>query len=182
MFYFADYLKDTRCLSLAARGAWMDCLALMWSAPERGELTMPMVGFARMFGCPVDQAEAVINELAEMQTCDRVTRDDGKVRVVNRRMMREAAERKNANIRQKRYIQHKKLNGDANSDADSDAENDGEVTPALSYSYSNSFPPHPPPAGGRERRSANGTRKSRRETERERACLAASGLLDEKGA
>lgn len=129
-FYVGDYLKDTRSLSLSAKGAWMDLLCIMWHSEPRGEVTYPLVGFARLFGCQVEQAKTVIDELAEMQTCDRVTHGDGKVTVINRRMKREAEERKRANDRQLRYVERKKRG--------SDAENDGKVTFPSSSSSSTS--------------------------------------------
>lgn len=132
-FYVADYMRDTRCLSLAAKGAWADCLCAMWFSSTRGEITYPLIGYARLFSCTVEQAETVINELVEMQTCDRVTHGDGKVTLTNRRMRREAKEREQANNRQNKYRSKLKKR----SDGKSDGENDGEVT--LHSSSSSSY-------------------------------------------
>jgi uncharacterized protein YdaU (DUF1376 family) len=120
-FYVADYMRDTRCLSLAAKGAWTDCLCAMWFSSTRGEITYPLIGYARLFGCTVEQAEAVINELVEMQTCNRVTHGDGKVTLTNRRMQREAKEREQANNRQNKYRDRRKQNSNGASDGKSDA-------------------------------------------------------------
>jgi uncharacterized protein YdaU (DUF1376 family) len=130
-FYVADYMRDTRCLSLAAKGAWTDCLCAMWFASTRGELTYPLIGFARLFGCTVEQAKSVIDELAEMQVCDCVTHDDGKMTLVNRRMRREAKARKAANNRQLAYTKRKK----GVNDATDDGANDEKM---MSYSSSSS--------------------------------------------
>ncbi len=132
--YVADYMQDTRILSLAAKGAWMDCLCVMWRASTRGEITYPVIGYARIFGCTVEQAAAVIDELVEMQICDRVTHDDGKMTLTNRRMKREAKEREAANHRQKNYIDRKRRGNDT----DDDGESDGEMTSLLQSSSSSS--------------------------------------------
>ena len=35
-FYPTDWLADTRMLTASAKGVWIDTLADLWSAPERG--------------------------------------------------------------------------------------------------------------------------------------------------
>lgn len=133
-FYVGDYLQDTRCLSLAAKGAWTDCLCAMWRSQIRGEITYPLIGYARLFGCTVEQAKAVIDELVEMQICNSVTQSDGKVTLTNRRMQREAKERESANNRQSRYRERQKKGGDGQGDGESNA----NVTPPSSSLSSSS--------------------------------------------
>jgi uncharacterized protein YdaU (DUF1376 family) len=125
-------MQDTRMISLAARGAWMDLLCAMWRSQNRGQVTATMIGYARLFGCTVEQAEAVIAEIVDAQVCDSVTQGDGKVTLTNRRMLREAKERENANLRQKRYRRKERREGDA----DRNGRNNGKVTPPSSSSSS----------------------------------------------
>lgn len=127
-------MQDTRMISLAARGAWMDLLCAMWRSQNRGQVTSTVAGFARLFGCTVEQAEAVIDEITDAQVCNAVTERDGKVTLINRRMDREAKEREGANLRQERYRDRKRREGDASGDAASDT----EVTPPSSSSSSSS--------------------------------------------
>lgn len=133
-FYVGDYMQDTRMISLAARGAWMDLLCKMWTAQNRGQVTSSVVGYARLFGCTVEQAQTVIDELLDSDVCETVTERDGKVTLINRRMSREAKEREGANLRQERYRERLRLNGDGKSDGAGDA----KITPPSSSSPSSS--------------------------------------------
>lgn len=92
-FYWEDWKRDTRCLSLAAKGAWIDLLSDMWFAPIRGRLSMPIVAYARSLGATVDQTEAVLQELTERNICNYVQESDGSLTLICRRMSREHEER-----------------------------------------------------------------------------------------
>lgn len=102
-FYFSDYLRDTRSLSLAAKGAWMDCLCDMWFSVTRGTISKPVVGYARLFGCTVDQAKQVIDEIADLGIGDATTESNGNIKLTNRRMVREEYERELNRNRQARF-------------------------------------------------------------------------------
>lgn len=91
-FYPGDWVQDTRCLSLAAKGAWIDLLCAMHRSQTRGVLALPIVGYARLIGATVEQTEAVITELTDMRICDREYHD-GAVVLINRRMVREERQR-----------------------------------------------------------------------------------------
>lgn len=108
-FYPSDYLRDTRALSLAAKGAWTDMLCYMWFAQNRGELSISMVGLARTIGATVEQTVAIVNELRQAGVCDVQGADQQQnsisflspepdcnvnVTIINRRMSREDKERK----------------------------------------------------------------------------------------
>lgn len=151
-FYVADYMQDTRMISLAARGAWMDLLCTMWRSPTRGQVTSTIIGYARLFGCTVEQAKAVIDELSDAQVCNSVTDADGKVTLSNRRMMREAKERENANFRQKKYAEKRRRGNDAASDAHNDA---GMTAPSSSTSSSSSLKEEKPSLSERARDAQN---------------------------
>lgn len=88
-FYPADYLRDTRCLSLAARGAWMDILCALWNSPKRGQRTLPIDGWAGEIGKPVEEVSAVIREL-ELKEIGKISREsDERITISSPRMMRD---------------------------------------------------------------------------------------------
>lgn len=70
MFYVGDYLKDTRHLSLEAKGAWTDLLWFMFHAEQRGQITLPIDGFSRLLGAGQEQTIRVLNELVATRVCD----------------------------------------------------------------------------------------------------------------
>ena len=65
-----EYLQDTRVLSLAARGAWMDLLCVMHNAPRRGTVCYSVPGYARLFGATVEQTERILKELVDSGVCN----------------------------------------------------------------------------------------------------------------
>lgn len=150
-FYVADWISDTRHISVTARGAWMDILCTMWRAPEQGVLSMPIGGFSRLLGTTNEETAAILNELIEMGVCDRdvtrdasvthaygditptsVTVDDVRITIISRRMSRDAKSRKLAKDRQLRYRSKKR---DAKDDAPKTPSNE-IVTSHSSSSYS----------------------------------------------
>ena len=62
-FYPADYLRDTRCLSLAARGVWMDLICALWHAPKRGQKTLTLEGWAGEVGKPSAEVKLLLIEI-----------------------------------------------------------------------------------------------------------------------
>lgn len=71
LFYTGDWLKDpaVRCLSLEARGLWIDMLCLMYESPVRGFLSVgngtpvTAVLLARMVGGQEEQVQTLLDEL-----------------------------------------------------------------------------------------------------------------------
>lgn len=102
-FYPGDWVQDTRALSLAAKGAWIDLLCAMWRSQTRGSLTLSMVGYSRIISATVDQTEAVITELTDLGICDSVTLCNKNVTLSNRRMQREENERISTRLRVKKF-------------------------------------------------------------------------------
>jgi hypothetical protein len=108
LYYPSDFDRDTSTLSLSGTGAWIKLLNKMWFAQNRGELTFPLIGYARMLGATVEQTVAAFNELITAQVCDvffdqlrtrqctalHVTDCNENVTIVNRRMDREERARK----------------------------------------------------------------------------------------
>lgn len=89
-FYTGDYLKDTRVLPLAVRGAWVDLLIFMWDAPVRGELIGTIEDFARMMSCERSEAEFALNLLKQKSTADFVLLPTGETKIISRKMKRES--------------------------------------------------------------------------------------------
>lgn len=89
-FYTGDYLKDTRSLSLAAKGAWSDLIVFMHTADERGVLVGTMADFARQIGGTLEETAAVLLELCLKKVCDRKELEGGFFQIICRRMVREA--------------------------------------------------------------------------------------------
>lgn len=112
-FFPADYMRDTRVLSLAAKGGWVDILCMLHGASIRGSMELPIVGWARLMGATVDQAEAVISELEVMSIAD-VTRCNGNVTLTSRRMVREYISRNQNKMRVARHRDNAACNGIGN--------------------------------------------------------------------
>lgn len=88
--YVGDYLKDTRILPLAVRGAWVDLILFMWDAPVRGELIGTIEDFARLMSCERSEAEFALNLLKQKRTADFDLLGDGQIKIVSRKMKRDA--------------------------------------------------------------------------------------------
>ncbi len=117
-FFPADYKRDTCALSLAAKGGWIDVMCMLHGAQNRGTLTLPPVAWARVMGASVDQAEAVIAELAAMQIAEVKREANGDVTISSRRMLRESITREQTRLRVHRH----------RSNAACNATRNGEVT------------------------------------------------------
>ena len=71
LFYTGDWLKDpaVRCMSLGARGLWIDMLCLMYESPTRGYLSLmdgkpvTAVQLARMVGGTLKEIESLLSEM-----------------------------------------------------------------------------------------------------------------------
>lgn len=141
-FYVGDYIKDTRRLPLAARGAWIDLILFMWNEPVKGEITATMDEFAGMLSCPRSDCEFAINLLIEKKVCDHQKFPDGHIKLISRRMKkdidislkRSGSGKKGAEEKAKRKQNNKFANNlhianhKQNTDIDIDIENDFENT------------------------------------------------------
>jgi len=111
-WYPNDYIRDTRILSLAARGAWADMLNFMWYAPERGSLSGTYEQLARQLSCSIPEIQNILDELSVTKTAD-VTICNNLVTVINRRMYRDERERKLTRLRVQKH-RSVKCNADSN--------------------------------------------------------------------
>lgn len=89
-FYCGDYIKDTRKLPLAVRGAWMDLLLFMWDEEVKGEITDTIEGFATMLSCTKEEAEFALNLLMQKKVCSYEKMLDGRLKIISRRMKKDS--------------------------------------------------------------------------------------------
>lgn len=101
-FFPSDYLRDTRCLSLAARGVWMDLLCTLWHAPKRGQRTLTIAGWAGEVGKSIEEVQPLLDELMTMEIGEISIEKDGKITVISRRMVRDERARKEARKRKQK--------------------------------------------------------------------------------
>lgn len=93
--YVLDYQRDTRHLSPAARGAWVDILCAMHASVTRGVVIFDKVKLARLIGATVDQAVAILDELRDPQNMTGAAvanvreLENGHVELTSRRMVRD---------------------------------------------------------------------------------------------
>lgn len=105
-FYHADYQRDTRCLSLEARGGWMDILITLWNSKTRGKKTLTLTQWAGEIGKPPAEVALVIREIKACEIANLTLPNDlpnGLITIINRRMLREEKARQSNRIRQKRH-------------------------------------------------------------------------------
>lgn len=99
-WYPDDWMRDTRSLSTAAKGCWIEILMLMWNSPERGRWHGTFQEFARVTGHDWETVPSILNELRKVAT---VTDSNDGVTIENRRMIREDLHYKTDANRQKRW-------------------------------------------------------------------------------
>ena len=118
-FYPADYLRDTRCLSLAARGVWIDLICVLWNAPTRGKKTLTMEGWAGEIGKGVEDVRPIITELETQHIFSSSRKPNGLITITSRRMVREEKARESNRKRQRDfYERHTKHKPNASPNAD----------------------------------------------------------------
>lgn len=130
-FYFGDYIRDTRSLSLEVKGAWMDIIAHGFFKTPQGRISQSYDEWARMLGCDTATVKTVIDAIKKQGVGDVVTERNGDVTVVNRRKFNEWKERNSNKERQKNYR-------DRHGGGDETGSRNGKVTPLSSSSSSSS--------------------------------------------
>ena len=91
-FFPADWLQDTRVLSLSAKGAWIDLLCAMWTARERGRIRMRLSAYGRLIGATDERTAQILDEIVDLGIAEREDGEDGTVTLWCRRMVRDANE------------------------------------------------------------------------------------------
>lgn len=110
-FYTGDWIKDTRVLSVAERGAWIDILCLM---NENGGVVGPwtLAQYDQFWGTHYENtgdpcAEYIIEQFERLKICDALRNSDGSVTLRSRRMSRESHAMSHAD-RQRNYRERQK--------------------------------------------------------------------------
>jgi uncharacterized protein YdaU (DUF1376 family) len=117
-FFPADWIQDTRILSLDSRGAWIDLLCAMWIAPERGKITWTADQLRQYLGPKADQvvAELIATGMLDSVTCNaNVTQCNENVTLISRRMVRESEAyelKKKQTLERVRRYRERKQQGD----------------------------------------------------------------------
>lgn len=124
-FDWNAFIDDTNELPLAAVGAWIKCLHKMRKSVTRGRISMPIEGYARMFGSSVDQTQRVIDELITFGTANSEAGSEKNITLINRRMYREWQAVEANRIRQLRFQQE---HGAESSGENNGQENNGKIT------------------------------------------------------
>lgn len=110
--YVADYLRDTRCLSLATRGAWMDMMCALWNAPKRGRRTLTMEGWAGEVGKPSSEVSLAIIDLERNKVGKIIRKINAEnieeITIMSMRMLRDEEARKRK-AKQKQYQRDKAM-------------------------------------------------------------------------
>ncbi len=89
-FFPADWLADTRMLTASAKGVWIDTLAVLWNAPERGFLRRTERAWGRLWGVEPERVPHLLEELDEVAE---IRREDDGIVIASRRMVRDEIER-----------------------------------------------------------------------------------------
>ncbi|NQT97737.1 MAG: hypothetical protein HQ562_08375 [Candidatus Marinimicrobia bacterium] len=110
-FYPADWIKDPK-LSMCSpetRGVWIDLLCAMHELDRCGEVSGTPAQLCRICRCDQSEFERAIAELESTKTAT-VTKHNGIITIINRRMNREHKERINNKVRQKRFRVNRESN------------------------------------------------------------------------
>ena len=92
-FYPSDWIADTRMLTLAARGAWLELILAMHLHGRADSVSGTPEMLARLIGCSEDEIMRVLEELKNNDIADVSLDCHRNVTVTCRRLQRELAER-----------------------------------------------------------------------------------------
>lgn len=92
-FYPADWIADTRILSLPARAVWLELILAMHQRGRVGTLTGTTERLAGLVGCSAEEINFALSELDSTGTADVLRDCYGQVTVICRRMQNEQQER-----------------------------------------------------------------------------------------
>jgi hypothetical protein len=139
-FYPADYLVDTRVLTLSARGAWVDILCILHGSSTRGTTKFPARGWARIMGVPEADFLSALREIEDMKVGDVIRDSNGDVTLTCRRMMNESITRTQTRLRVQNH-REKERNAGCNASSNADVtRNKSEVRSHKSEAKNNTAP------------------------------------------
>lgn len=106
-FYPADWRKDPQLqmCDMATQGIWINVLCCMWEANEEGKLEGSWQDFARLLGVSEAEFKKFYLQAKRHQFCDvshDVTKCNGNVTIINRRMHSVFLKREGGKLRQRK--------------------------------------------------------------------------------
>lgn len=104
-FFPTDYVVDTRPLTLAERGLWVDILCILWREDPRGSATWPAEVWAGKCGCSVEQFLTHLQGIKYHQI-GHVSIVEHQVSISSRRMQREQTRKEQNKLAQRKHRQH----------------------------------------------------------------------------
>lgn len=91
--FTSDWIADTRVLSPAARGIWIDILCYMKQSVITGVITTDITKLQRLLGVSYDSVRGLLAELLENNICDFEGEIDETFKLTSRRMVRDEAKK-----------------------------------------------------------------------------------------
>ena len=123
-FYATEWLQDTRELSPATRGIWLDILCVLSLSEPRGILSLTPEIWARKLSITLAEFDAALAELEAHRKPNFLHDNNGKITLESRRLIKERKYYESLTERQKRYHDKKKQHN-----AEYNANITHEVTP-----------------------------------------------------
>lgn len=99
-FYTGDWLKDTRVLSPAVRGAWIDLLCVMHE--NGGEIYWTMDDLAQFWVVSLPECNRIVTDLYRLKIADVTIESQGLVRVVCRKMKKAVLAKEASRLRKQK--------------------------------------------------------------------------------
>jgi len=127
-FYYKDFLADMQEHNPEIVGAWMLVLIKIWHENDGGKITKTLEQFAKIMQTDTARAIEFIEYFSAENIAD-VTRENGKITVINRRSKRDIKLREQNKLRQKTFRDKRNSNGDVTAE---------KVNPSISTSTSTS--------------------------------------------
>jgi len=107
-FYTGDWLKDTKALSLEAKGAWIDLLCALYECD--GTVTWPLHAFETYLSTGSKYSiSQIFEEYRKVHICYVSQHSNGDVTLMSRRITREVKAKKNDRLRQSKSRRHRKV-------------------------------------------------------------------------
>lgn len=102
-WFWADWFRDTRCLSALARGVWIDMIGYLRESTPSGQAVWDHASWCRWLTLTDSEWRAALEEFKKFQVCTVVENDDGTVTVLSRRIKREKRAIKDNKLRQREF-------------------------------------------------------------------------------
>ena len=102
MFYWMDFDRDTRALTLKSVGGWMRIMGQLHFAPTRGKKRHSLSSWANVMGCSIKEVETIVSELRAHKV-GKFRYSNGQLTIESRRMRVEEEQREKDNLRVRQF-------------------------------------------------------------------------------